>query len=191
MTPRLRINSPGGMLFEGVALYNQLKNKGLVAQVDGMAFSAASLLFLAGESRVIATGAQLLVHQCWSMVVGNADDLTKAATEQGKLDAVLADIYAANANKQLDAAFFAALMREDRLMDAAEAAKLFLATEAESDRDSEDNSSSAEKDDEDAENNEDDDEDETENAKAGTEDKAFAIIEQWNNRFLKPKGTRK
>ena len=85
-TLRVRIQSPGGSAAEGLAIYQQLRDwpGPLVTQVDGVAASAAALVFLAGEERQVPkSGALLMVHEAWlAMIVAGTKVKFRAATEQ-------------------------------------------------------------------------------------------------------------
>ncbi|MBX3634014.1 MAG: Clp protease ClpP [Rubrivivax sp.] len=95
-TLHLRINSPGGSVFAARAMETALREfRGrVVTHVDGLAASAATLLAGAGAERVIAKGAQFMVHQAWTWLAGNAADLRKMAELLDKTDAQLAESYA-------------------------------------------------------------------------------------------------
>lgn len=83
-TIELHINSYGGSVKEGVAIYNQLKQKKckeIVAYVDGFAYSIASIILQAADRRVMGLGTSLLIHNMWLSVAGNAEDLRKAADD--------------------------------------------------------------------------------------------------------------
>lgn len=77
------INSLGGDVFEGVAIYNVLKRTRAYKRVfiDGIAASAASVIAMAGNSIYMPKSAMMMIHNAWSYVQGNANDLRKAADE--------------------------------------------------------------------------------------------------------------
>ena len=80
----VHINSNGGDVGEGVTIYNLLKQKKckeLVAYVDGFAWSVASVILQAADRRVMGLGTSLLIHNMWTTVSGNADQLRKAADD--------------------------------------------------------------------------------------------------------------
>lgn len=101
---RVRVNSPGGDVFEGLAIYNLLAgHKAKVhVVVDGLAASAASFIAMAGDRITMAEGSMMMVHNAWSVVAGNADDMREKAAMLDKVDGVLAGVYAAR-TKQKDA----------------------------------------------------------------------------------------
>lgn len=83
-TIELHINSYGGSVKEGVAIYNQLKQKKckeIVAYVDGYAYSIASIIMQAADRRIMGLGTSLLIHNMWMSVAGNASELRKAADD--------------------------------------------------------------------------------------------------------------
>ena len=79
---RVRINSMGGQVSEGLAIYSLLSDfKGhLITQVDGFACSAASVIFMAGE-RIIPESGLLMIHNAWTEVSGDPNQLRKAAED--------------------------------------------------------------------------------------------------------------
>lgn len=80
----LHINSYGGDVKEGIAIYNQLKQKKckeIVAYIDGFAYSIASVIMQAADRRVMGLGSSLLIHNMWMQIAGNANELRKAADD--------------------------------------------------------------------------------------------------------------
>ena len=77
----VRINSYGGEVAEGLAIYNALRaSKAKVTTVcDGMACSIASVIFMAGDERVMNEASLLMIHNAWSIAAGDANDLRKEA----------------------------------------------------------------------------------------------------------------
>ena len=74
---KIRINSMGGYVNEGLAIYNILKNSGMdvTTVIDGFCCSAATLIFAAGTKRKICDSALMMIHQPWGVSEGNADEL--------------------------------------------------------------------------------------------------------------------
>ena len=91
----VRINSPGGVADEGIAIYNALKRYegGVTTIVDALAASAASVIALAGDVRETATGARWMIHRAMAVAMGNANDMTKTAEVLTKYDQSLVEIY--------------------------------------------------------------------------------------------------
>lgn len=82
-TINVHINSYGGDVSEGLAIYNTLREHPaeIVTICDGFACSAASVVFMAGDKRVMSPASLLMVHNAWTVAMGNASALRKAATD--------------------------------------------------------------------------------------------------------------
>lgn len=93
----VNVNSPGGDMFEGLAIYNLLReHKGEVTvKVLGLAASAASIIAMAGDHVQIARAGFLMIHNAWVVAVGNRNDLREYADTLEPFDSAMADIYAA------------------------------------------------------------------------------------------------
>ncbi len=93
----VNVNSPGGDMFEGLAIYNLLREyKGHVTvNVIGVAASAASIIAMAGDTIQIGRSAFLMIHNCWVGVVGNKSELRAAADTIEPFDRAMADVYSA------------------------------------------------------------------------------------------------
>lgn len=101
---RLLINSPGGEVWEGLAILNQLRAHParVVAVVEGIAASAASFIAAAADELVMMDNAEIFVHRAWGMALGNAEDMTKLAADLSHADRNIASIYAAKAGGEVD-----------------------------------------------------------------------------------------
>lgn len=101
----VNINSPGGDMFEGLAIYNLLRqHKGTVTvKVLGLAASAASIIAMAGDQVQIARAGFLMIHDCWIMAMGNRNDMRDVADMLEPFDRAMADIYAARTGEKTDA----------------------------------------------------------------------------------------
>lgn len=77
----VHINSGGGSVFGGIAIYNILKryNAEIVVYVEGLAASIASVIAMAGDKIIIPANAQMMIHKPSSITWGNADDMRKEA----------------------------------------------------------------------------------------------------------------
>lgn len=91
----VNINSPGGDMFEGLAIYNLLREyEGKVTvKVLGLAASAASIIAMAGDDIQIGRGAFLMIHNCWVYAMGNRHDLEQIAADMAPFDKAMGDIY--------------------------------------------------------------------------------------------------
>lgn len=88
----VRVNSPGGYVWEGLAIANAIKGHGnTTTHVDGLAASMGSVIFLAGKKRLMATGSRLMIHNPTSYAGGEANDLR---AEADVLDGIANDMAA-------------------------------------------------------------------------------------------------
>jgi ATP-dependent Clp protease protease subunit len=124
----VRINSPGGDVFDGQAIYNLLNTSGkrIVVHVDGLAASAASVIAMAGDDIFIAAGADLMIHRAWGMEIGFSEELRKTADLLDQLSDQISDIYAARTG--LSKEEVSDLMQEETWMTAEKAVDLGFAT---------------------------------------------------------------
>jgi ATP-dependent Clp endopeptidase proteolytic subunit ClpP len=94
----VRINSPGGDVFEGDAIYNALRRRSTRSKIhvaiDGLAASAAAYVAMAGDEIEIAANAFLMIHESWSYAVGNKRDFDKSREMLAKIDVSIAQMMA-------------------------------------------------------------------------------------------------
>lgn len=107
-TINVHINSYGGYTAEGLAIYNTLKNHPakVVTYCDGFACSAASLVFMAGDERVMSSASTLMIHNAWSEAEGNAAQLRQQADALEKISQAAGNAYMEHINisrEELDA----------------------------------------------------------------------------------------
>lgn len=95
-TLNVRINSPGGDVFDGVAIYNRLKQfDGTVnVFIDGLAASIASIIALAGDTITMGEGALFMIHLPWTFAMGNRMDLDNTVNRLLDVEDQLVGIYA-------------------------------------------------------------------------------------------------
>lgn len=124
---RLHINSPGGETWEMFSIVNQLARHRarVVAIVDGVAASAASVIAVAADECVMGVGAQLMIHDVWAIAVGNESDLLDMARLMSKQCNEIARMYATKAEGQVAA--WRELMRAETWFTADEAVAAGLA----------------------------------------------------------------
>lgn len=93
----VNINSPGGDMFEGLAIYNLLREYDgkVTVKVLGLAASVASIIAMAGDEVQIGRGAFLMIHNCWVYAMGNRHDLAQVAADMEPFDKAMNDIYGA------------------------------------------------------------------------------------------------
>lgn len=99
----VRLNSPGGEVFDGVAIHNALANHSASVNVyvDGLAASIASVIAMAGDHIVMGAGSQMMIHDGLTVCVGNAADMREAASMLDKTSDTIASFYAARAGGSL------------------------------------------------------------------------------------------
>lgn len=124
----VNVNSPGGDFFEGVAIYNLLRQHKakVTVQVMGLAASAASVIAMAGDEILMGDGAFLMIHNAWAVAVGNRHDFQAASEQLAPFDAAMADVYAARSG--LSAKKAAAMMDAETWIGATQAVKDGFAT---------------------------------------------------------------
>ena len=100
----LSINSPGGSVFDALAMYNALRQHSADILVDvlGVAASAASLVAMAGDKIIMPENSFMMIHNPWSATAGNAEELRGMADTLDKITASLVAIYAGRTGKPED-----------------------------------------------------------------------------------------
>jgi ATP-dependent protease ClpP protease subunit len=124
----VRINSPGGDAFEGIAIFNVIRAQGKPVEVfvDGIAASAASIIAMAGDTRVMGSGSMLMIHNAWGTCVGYAQDMRKMGDVLDKVSSSVAETYVQRAGLTAEKA--KELMDAESWLGASEALELGLAT---------------------------------------------------------------
>ena len=92
----LRVNSPGGDVFDGIAIYNALNAHPaqVETQIDGLAASIASIIAMAGDKITIAKNAFFMIHNAWAVSIGDAEAMRKMSDVLDKIDTTLVKTYA-------------------------------------------------------------------------------------------------
>lgn len=100
----VRINSPGGDVFDAVAIRTQLAQwpSGVNVQIDGLAASAASYIATVGNKVTMSQGGQIMVHDPWSFAIGNAEEMRKRAGLLDKIADSLVTAYAEKSGKSAE-----------------------------------------------------------------------------------------
>lgn len=126
---RVEINSPGGDVFDGIAIYNALRlhPAEITTRVDGIAASIASVIAQAGDHRVMVASSQMMIHNAWGLTVGDYADHEEMASLLEMQDEIIAGIYATKATNGAD--HFRALMNAETWMTAERAVAEGLADE--------------------------------------------------------------
>ena len=128
----VEINSPGGDVFAGTAMFNMLRAwakdvKQVVTKVSGVAASIASVIFLAGDKRVMPKNTFAMVHAPWSVAMGNADELREQADTLEKIGGGMVKTYMDRTGLSEDEVN--ALLAQDTWLSADEALEKGFATE--------------------------------------------------------------
>lgn len=123
----LHVNSPGGDVFDGVAIMNAVADHPATVNVivDGLAASAASYIALAGDSVKMNRGSQMMIHDALGLCVGNAADMAQMKTLLDRISDTIAGLYADKAGGTVEA--WRDLMRAETWYSASEAVDAGLA----------------------------------------------------------------
>lgn len=126
-TLNIYINSPGGSVFAGTAIYNMLKrNKAKkIVQIDGVAASMASVIALVGDEIYMPSNSFMMIHKPWVFVRGNANDLRKIADDLDKIEEGLMKAYEENLREGVDIKEIKEMLDNETWFTAEEAAKYF------------------------------------------------------------------
>lgn len=103
-TINIRINSPGGSVWDGLPIFNAIcaSQKKVHTYVDGIAYSMGAMIALAGHTVHMANGSLLMLHNVSGLEFGNAKSLRKSAETMDKYDALFADLIATRASKTIE-----------------------------------------------------------------------------------------
>ncbi|MGL5124957.1 MAG: head maturation protease, ClpP-related [Fusobacteriaceae bacterium] len=127
------INSPGGSVFAGIAIYNMLaRHKGHKRVfVEGYAASIASVIAMAGDEIIVPENAYLMIHKAWGFAIGNADDLREQADLYERFDTTIANAYMTKAKDGKTFDEFLELMKAETWFDGFTAKDYFNVTSTE------------------------------------------------------------
>lgn len=125
---RMRINSPGGDAFEGMAIHSLLCGQGkpVEAYIDGIAASSASVIAMAASVRIMGRSAMMMIHDAWSGCIGNARDMRKMGDTLDKIDESIAAAYVDRTGLSLEE--IQALMDEETWLSAQDCVEQKFAT---------------------------------------------------------------
>lgn len=121
------INSGGGSVFAGIAIYNMLKRHSgyKTVYVDGMAASIASVIALAGDRVIIPSNAFLMIHKPYAACIGNAEECRKMAADLDAIETGILNIYKEHLADGVDIADIQKMVAEETWLNGEEAAKYF------------------------------------------------------------------
>ncbi|WP_432408552.1 head maturation protease, ClpP-related [Wukongibacter sp. M2B1] len=121
------VNSGGGSVFAGMAIYNMLKrhqaNK--TVHVDGLAGSISSVIAMVGDKIIIPSNAYLMVHKAWSFTWGNANELRKFADTLDVIDEGILNVYNENLKEGADIEKIKEMVEAETWLTGVEASKYF------------------------------------------------------------------
>ena len=125
---KVRINSYGGEVSQGLAIYNLLKSfdKKVTTVCDVFACSSASVIFMAGDERIMNKASLLLIHNAWTQAVGDSNELRKQAEDLEKVTKPSIDIYVSSTG--LDESKIREMMDEETWLTSDEALEMGFAT---------------------------------------------------------------
>lgn len=125
----LYINSYGGSVFEGTAIYNQLKRHPAkkVVHIDGFACSIASVIAMAGDEVIMPKNAMMMIHNAWMLACGNASELRKAADDLEQINKGGRQAYLLKAGEKLSEDELVRLMDAETWLTAEDCLRLGLA----------------------------------------------------------------
>ncbi|WP_205952181.1 ClpP-like prohead protease/major capsid protein fusion protein [Pantoea stewartii] len=123
----LHINSPGGSIFEGIAIFNALKYHpaSITVHIDGVAASMASVIAMVGNPVIMPANSFMMIHKPWAVAGGDADDMRDFAELLDKTEAVLIPAYAAKTG--LTREVIAGMLKEETWMDGTQCVSLGFA----------------------------------------------------------------
>ena len=123
----ININSPGGDVWQGISIYNLLRQYAgqVTIRIIGLAASAASIVAMAGDTIEIADSAFLMIHNAWVGAAGDKNALMAVVEVLQKIDVVMAGIYAAKTGKPVEE--IAAMLDAETWIDGGQAVAMGLA----------------------------------------------------------------
>lgn len=118
----LFINSPGGDAWEGQAIHSLLKRADaeVTVYIDGIAASAASVVAMAGDRIVMGPCAELMIHNAWTIAMGNANDLRQVADGLDKTSTAMKEAYLLKTNGKIDEAKLSEMLDNETFLTARE-----------------------------------------------------------------------
>lgn len=94
-TIHVRLNSLGGDVFDGLAIYNQLKGHDakIIVHIDGIAASAGSIIAMSGDEIIMPKTSMMMIHNAWTFAYGNASEFLKVADDLQKINDTIIESY--------------------------------------------------------------------------------------------------
>ncbi|MBG9657089.1 head maturation protease, ClpP-related [Cytobacillus firmus] len=123
----LYVNSGGGSVFAGLAMYNMLKRHDgeIIAHVDGVAGSIASVIVMAADKIIVPKNAYLMIHKAWTWAVGNANDLRKQADDLDRIDEGIFNTYKEKLKEGIEEETIKQMIEDETWLTGEQAAEFF------------------------------------------------------------------
>ena len=123
----LHINSPGGDVFDGIAIFNALKHHGaaITVHIDGLAASMASVIAMVGNPVIMPENTMMMIHKPWGFAGGDANDMREYADLLDKVESVLIPAYVEKTGKSSEE--IAAMLEDETWLDGSECLALGFA----------------------------------------------------------------
>jgi len=133
-TLNIYINSYGGDVFQGQAIYSMLKRHkaSKTVYIDGIAASAASFIAMSGDKIIMPSNAMMMIHRAWTIGFGNANDFLKLAADMDKIDESIMSTYQDKTGMELEK--IKQLMDDETWMNADDAVEMGFADEIEAEK---------------------------------------------------------
>lgn len=124
------INSAGGSVFDGVAMYNMLKRHKAYKRVfiDGFACSVASVIAMCGNQVIMPKSSMMMIHNAWTVAMGNAKELRKQAEDLDKINETIKNAYLSRKTLTIDESKLTELMDNESYLSAEECFNYGLCT---------------------------------------------------------------
>ena len=121
------INSGGGSVFGGLAIYNMLKRSKAykTVYIDALAASIASVIAMVGDKIIIPSNGFLMIHKPWNLVAGNAIDMRKMAGDLDRIEEGILNVYAEKLAEGVDIETIKQMVNEETWIVGSEANKYF------------------------------------------------------------------
>lgn len=121
------INSGGGSVFAGIAIYNMLKRSKSykTVHIDGLAASIASVIAMCGDKIIIPTNAYLMIHKPWNWIGGNANDMRKMADDLDRIEEGIINTYSEKLAEDCDIEQIRKMVNEETWIVGSEAKNYF------------------------------------------------------------------
>lgn len=123
----LYVNSGGGSVFAGLAIYNMLKRNtaNKTAYIDGLAGSIASIIPMAANKIIIPSNAFFMIHKPWNIIMGNSNDFRKMADDLDRIEGGIINVYAENLADGVDIQTIKDMVNAETWLNGIEASKYF------------------------------------------------------------------